>query len=181
MKFKLLTLVLLIVASSCKEEKIAEENQSTETEIEKKKSKKLQCEVDLTTSHPDEFKLFSNNVFLNNNQSMSISIAQKLNQNETNKRISFEFPENIVPDYNLGISLGNKNVKTVALNNVKISFGIINYQIPADSLDKYFTTNRFVEFDKESKTYSTKKIDGNHNPMIFLRNKYLLSLENQDN
>ena len=57
----------------------------------------------------------SNDIFLNNAQAMDLYITQRIAPNETAKDVVFKLPENIVPDFNIGISLGTKKVKEVFL------------------------------------------------------------------
>ena len=179
MKTKILTLLICFLIIGCKnnnEQKALNENSK---EIIKEPNQ-LIFEVDLTTSHPDEFRFFANNVFLNNNQFMNISIGQKLNMNETSKKMVFKFPENIKPDVQLGFMLGKNSEKEIELKKMLLSYGSARFDILPDAINDYFTFNRFVNFNTTTKKLTTKKIDGNLNPMIFVRRKILDSIQNVD-
>jgi hypothetical protein len=175
-------ILVLILCYSCKnEDKVIDETQSTdntEKKIEEKKVSKFTFEIDLETSLPDDFSLFTNELFLNNNQFMDIVIVNKLNANETSKTIIFELPEGLFPDYNLGFSLGRKNVKEVKVNYIKISYGGSTFDIKSSEVSDYFNPNRFVEINKETGVIKTKKIDGKHNPRMTFKRKFLDTMTN---
>lgn len=177
MKIKLFTLVLALVFFSCKEEKAVENIQNQETE-EVKAPSKLVFEIDLETTQPDDFKFFANDVFLNNNQFMNISINQKLNSNETSKSMRFEFPENIKPDVQLGFSLGTKKVKDVKITKSTLSYGETEFVVTPEEFNDFYTFNRFIDYNEETQTLQTKKIGNQYNPMLFVRRKILDSIQN---
>ena len=136
-------------------------------------------EIDLETTEPDDIMLSSYNIFIKNSQFMNIAITHSLHSNETVKKILFEFPEDIRVDTQLGLSLGKKKVKQIRINQIDISFGNTKFVVTPDNIEDYFTTNKFVEYDKEAQLFQTKSVDGKHNPMIFLRKKFLTQLENE--
>ncbi|MDC0956435.1 hypothetical protein OAS44_01030 [Flavobacteriaceae bacterium] len=181
MKFrtKVLMILVLVMTFSCNEQKTekAVEVENTEKPIEK--SKKLVFDVDLETSSPDDFRFFANNIFLNNSQFMNLSVSHKLNSNETSKKMHFEFPEGVQPDFQIGFALGVKNEKSVKINSIAISYGDLEYSIPSNDLVKYFKWNQFVDYDNETGTLKTKKVDNRLNPIIFLRNPYVEKISNQ--
>ena len=151
-----------------------EDNKATEsTQQEAKKSKTLILEIDLETSVPEDMRLMSINTFLNNGQFMDLYITQKINANETSKKIRFEMPENITPDNFLGISFGAKSIKEVKINSINLSFGDLNYNISSEAVLDFFMTNKFVDYDENSKVFKTKRVDGTHNPILVLRKLYI--------
>jgi hypothetical protein len=150
-----------------------EDNSTSNNAVEVKKTKTLILEIDIETSTPEDIKLMSLNTFLNNGQFMDLFIIQKMNANETSKKIRFEMPKNITPDNLLGISLGTKSVKEVKINSINLSFGDLNYNIESEAVLDFFYTNRFVDYDETSKTFKTKRVDGKHNPILFLRQLYI--------
>jgi len=171
-------ILVCVIAFSCDEKK-TEPAEVENTEIVEEKSRQLILDVDLETSKPDDFRFFANNIFLNNSQFMNLSISHKLNSNETYKKMRFEFPEGVQPDFQIGFALGVKNEKSVKINNINISFGDLEYSIPAGDLVKYFRWNQFVSYDAETGMLSTKKVDNRLNPILFLRNPYVEKISNQ--
>ncbi len=178
---KRLTTLLVLLLLSCggnQEEQKVIKNTNKEPELSKPKT--LIIELEIETDSPEDFKLIANDIFLNNGQSMDLYITQRINPNETSKKIRFELPDNIVPDFNIGISLGTKKEKEVKINNVDISIGSLSYQINSNNLITYFRPNKFVDYDDESGALKTKTVDGKHNPMIFLRKRYVDKIESSN-
>ena len=183
MKLRAFTLMIFCFAIlfSCKDQ----ETQSNTNQVNLndnqevvKKPNRFKFDIDLETSISDDFRLITNKVFLNNNQFMDLSILHKLNPNETAKKIHFELPEGVLPDYQIGFSLGVKHVKEVKINSIKVSYGEIEYNVSQDELIKYFRLNQFVEYNNETGVLTTKKVGNKHNPMIFLRNNFLNKINN---
>lgn len=165
-----------IVISACKDPKTV--NQPMVQKAPQKAMSNLIFDMHIKTTEPDVFSLFANDVFLNNNQFMSISIKHKLNGNETDKSLHFEFPKNIKPDHQMGISLGPNKVKDVTITDATLTYGDTEFKISQDNLMDYFTTNRYVDYDSETKSLKTKKVDGKYNPLLFFRKRILDSLQN---
>lgn len=182
MKNFFLCIIAALICSNCVEnsstESISKEDNSDSITSGKESAKQLIFEVELETSEPDEFTVFCNDIFLNNNQSMSIRITQKFTFNETKKKMKFVFPEDIIPDYNIGFLLGTKTAKEIRINKIRISFGDKQIQISDSELSKYFIFNKYVEFNKVNNNLIIRKIDGKLNPFISLKRKYLDRLIN---
>lgn len=173
---KVLILLIITVLFSCKSDPnntTNNENIAIETTPEVETSKALVLEIDLEMSVSEDIKLMSLDTFLNNGQFADVFITQKLNANETSKKIRFELPENITPDNLLGISFGPKSIKEFTINSVKLSYGDLNYDIKPEAVLDFFYTNDFIDYDDTSKTFKTKEIKGKHNPILFLRKLYI--------
>lgn len=178
-KKTILLFAILFAITSCKEEqpKKAEVKPQNTTAVEKKEApKKVVLELDVEMTQPEDLVLFSNEIFLNNGQFMNLRVTQKINSNETSKHVVFELPENVRPDFNLALSLGNKEVKEIKLSNIKFSYGANTIKINNEDLDKYFTFNRFTSYNKDANTITTKKISGKLNPVVLLKKKHLIQL-----
>ena len=183
MKLKACKLIFLcfVLIFSCKDHTTQTKTNQGTPKIEQetiKKSNRFIFDIDLETSHPDDFRLIADNIFLNNNQFMNISILHKLNSNETSKKMHFELPEGVQPDYQIGFSFGSKHIKEVKINSIKVSYGEIEYNISKDELIKYFRLNNFTEYNSETGIIKTKKVRNKHNPMIFLRNNFINKINN---
>lgn len=177
---KKLTLVLLVITFfSCKnEENVAEKAKQQNNKLEQKIEKKnrLVFEIDFKTTKPDDFILFSNDVFLNNSQFMNFIITHKMNSNENQKVIKFEVPDEIKPDVSLGLILGRENEKAITVKLIKVHTNNVEYLISPDELNDYFTFNKFIEYNPETGIINTKRIDGKYNPTMFLRKKIINKL-----
>lgn len=175
--FTFLVCVTLLLGCNEGPKKNAQEPE-TKNEVIEKKPNKLVFEADIKTTQPDNFSLSANNVFLNNSQFINIKIEQKLNANETQKKLRFEFPENIKPDYQLYFNLGTKAEKEIVLDNILLSYGNTRFEIASENVMEYFTTNRFVSYNEENNTLVVKKIDNKLNPLLMVRKKILDSIQN---
>lgn len=167
------TLLLIVFLISCQNEKNNSESINNEIVENIEESKKLILKIDLETSVPEDMKLMAINTFLNNGQFLDLYVTQKLNANETSKKIIFELPENITPDNFVGVSFGAKELKEVKINNIILSFGDLEYNIDSKSILSYFKTNQFVDYDEASGIFKTKRVDGQHNPILILRKLYI--------
>ncbi len=173
---KLFFFLLILNITSCTGNQIKSKKESQKTTddvISVENNNQLVVEVDLETSVTENMRLIVPNIFLNNGQYMDLYIMQHFNANEKSKTIRFQLPKNVVPDFNMGLSLGSKEVKEVNIKSIKISFNEITFNINSENITTYFKTNKFVDFDKEQKTFKTKKVDGKHNPILFLRKFYI--------
>ncbi|MCB0389290.1 MAG: hypothetical protein KDD23_11875 [Winogradskyella sp.] len=181
MKRVLVLSLLLVLFNSCKEatnKNIDETLEDSTTKVEEPTKKQLVFKISFETTIPDDFTLYSKDVFLNNNKFMDIYVKHKLNMNETQKTITYEFPEGIVPDYNLSLLLGREHVKEVIINNITVSFGGKVIDIKPSELTKYFALNKYIDFNSEEGKLMTKKVKGKHNPVISLKKKFLTKLIN---
>ena len=70
--------------------------------------------------------------------------------------------------------------KEIQFRSMSLSYGKTLFDIKPEELEDYFTTNKFVKFDSITKKLTTHKIEGKHNPMIFVRRKILDSIQNID-
>ncbi|MDU8884652.1 hypothetical protein RXV94_00670 [Yeosuana sp. MJ-SS3] len=177
LKLKVFVVLLILLSLSCKDNNKTEIPTAQNIEEETSNTNKLIFEIDLKTSEPDDFSLFLNDIFLNNSQFMNISIKSKLNSNETEKVLHFEFPEGIKPDRQMFLALGTKKEKEVQINSITISYGDLEHVITKGNLLQYFTMNKYVEYNSETNTLTTKSVDNRHNPIIFVRPKILDSFQ----
>lgn len=111
---------------------------------------------------------------------MNISIGQQLHNNETSKSMRFEFPENVKPDVMLGFVLGVKKEKDVEIKTASLSYGETKFIINSDQLNEFFTFNKFIEYNSETKILETKRKDNRLNPTLYVRRKILDSIQNID-
>lgn len=90
-----------------------------------------------------------------------------------NQTISFILPNDVTPtDFRFDIS-SNPQQKDIKVNFIKVKKGDKEFYVFGDELDKYFTFNEFVSYDKANKKLSFKSIDGNYDPFLNTTDKYL--------
>ena len=90
---RLLMFSFLVFFWACKNDTSIqkEEENSDKENITDVIPEQLVFTIDFETSNPEVFRLFSNDVFLNNSQFMNIGISHRLNINETSKKIVLKF------------------------------------------------------------------------------------------
>jgi hypothetical protein len=174
MKTQFLILIFILSLFSCKDEV----NQGSINKDIVKEANQLILEVTLKTSQAGNFKFFANNIFLNNNKEMNISITHKLKSNPDFEKITFKFPENINPDSQLGLSLGSKSEKSIEIANMLLTFGETKFKIIPETIKDYMVLNKFINIDSITSKIVTKKVDNGHNPILFFRRKIIDSLQN---
>lgn len=174
---KKVALLFVLLALACNDQPEPPKETNVESVETKSEPKILEIKFSFESSAPEDVKLIANDIFLNNAQAMDLYITQRIASNETAKDVVFRLPENIVPDFNIGISLGTKKVKEVKIKSVQISIGDLLYDIGPKELMTYFRPNRFISYDEDSGILKTSKVDGKHNPVIFLRKPYVDKIE----
>lgn len=169
--FTLITLVLI----SCNNEKPKVEGKSEiiEEKIQVNEPNQFIMDLNLKSSETDVLKMFANNIFINNERTMNISLSGKINKSENLSTMSFSFPKDIKPDVQVYFSLGTKNEKKIYIENINLSFGQTKFSIKANELEDYFAFNQFVNYNSETGEISTKKVNGKHNPLMILRRKII--------
>jgi len=161
-----------MIIASCKNDK-SEPAKEVIVQNEIVNLEKFLLEVELKYSQADEIKLFANDVFINNKRRMNISVIEKINKKDVFTTKALDFPENIKPDFQVGLSFGNKIVKSVEIKRIHISYGEAEFDISSQDLNNYFTFNKFISYNVETGVLQTKKIEGKYNPLMFLRKKII--------
>ena len=173
---KLIFVFLMVTIVSCKnnkEESVKKDAIVDSEIIEPTKPNKFIVSIELKYSQSEDIKLFTNDVFINNNRSMSISIKEKVTKSDNFKTVLLDFPEDIKPDYQVGLSFGTKIVKTIEIKNIRISYGDVEFAFTSQELNDYFVFNKFIDYNPETGLIQTKKADGRLNPIMFLRGKIM--------
>jgi hypothetical protein len=173
---KIALIVLIVLIGSCKDnkEEPVKKDAIVDSEImEPAKPDKFSVVIELKYSESEDVKLFANGIFINNNRRMNITIIEKVNKSENFKTVLLDFPEDIKPDYQVGLSFGTKVVKSIEINTIKISYGDVEFNISSHELKDYFTLNKFFDYNPETGVLQTKKVDGRLSPIMFLRKKII--------
>ncbi len=160
MKKTFLTLILVISFISCKKE--------TEKKpiLKNNEKKEFIVKVSLQTDKEDELKILVNNVRVNRFQRKNIEIKEKLIVLDKPKTYNFNLKEDF--SNSVRLSLGNKEEKTIKVRVIEITYQDIKIRTNGNDLDKYFTFNKYVTYNKENSTLTIKKVDGKLNPVMRL-------------
>lgn len=166
MYIKVLLIFLTISNTACKDK---EEQISQETFKDKNTPKQLTINFNFKTNKADVFKIMMNNIEVNELQKKNIHVFEEVTPTTEDDIIRAEFDANNISK-NILISLGNKEVKEVEIISISVSYGDNHFNFnTAKEFHEYFHFNRFVKKDEGSKTLTTQKVDGRHNPAISLK------------
>jgi hypothetical protein len=165
-------LVILFILISC-------ENNQKEIEPLKEGSEdikdELRVKIKYKTNKSDEFRLSLNHIKLDEFQSKSIHIIEKVEPTTNSDNITANFGKgNFSNRFQFG--LGNIEPKKVTLEEIHMSYKDKNLIIESDQINEYFRFNEFVEYDSISHQIRTKRVDGKHFPVLSLKWKYLTNL-----
>lgn len=128
--------------------------------------------INFKTNKADQFKLMLKNVIVDEFQKKNIEIIENVVVSNNIDRLEAKFgAKNISKNFQIG--LGNKEVKEIEIETIKLSYGKNSTLIKATELADYFTFNKYASLDENTFKVITKKIDGKHSPKMFLKRKIL--------
>ena len=163
MRFILLLLTAITVASCGKKEENAKEQQIEEVVVNPNTFK---VEVEGIFKKDDELILFWKDAsipYFDDNH----TIYQGIKGSDSPQKIVFEFLEGEMPnDIRLDIS-SKKEQTEILLNSIKLEQQDRSFVITKDKLLEYFRTNEFITLDSISGKVITKEINGNYDPILF--------------
>lgn len=167
---KIALMLILALSFSCKNDKTAsEQDKNAVSEIvEPPKPKKFIVELEMKYAKSESIRLFANGVFINNSRTMNISLTEKIDKSEDFNNVILDFPENIKPDYEVGLALGSDTENTIEIARIKISYGDIEFVVSPNELKNYFYFSKYVDYNEETGILITNKIDGKLNPTMYL-------------
>ena len=166
-------LVLFLVASifACKEEKKTESNKLREEPFVKSKNE-LSFMLEATIENNGTFTLF----FLEEGQeqiSLKNSEATEVKGSNDTQIISFTIKEDIIPDKLFLRFVNEERKQTITIKRALLTFGEKSIVIQDSLFNQYFMPNKFVEYDNNNFTATTKVIDGEYLPRFSSRDVLL--------
>ncbi|WP_417237350.1 MULTISPECIES: hypothetical protein [Flavobacteriaceae] len=166
---KYLAFLMIVIFMSCKNKV-----QSLQNEIEAQSKKELVVKLGFKTNVKDEFKILFNNIKVDEFQKKNIQVRETVPPSSGFESIVAHLGGEINTQ-NLLIHLGKKE-KTVEFNGMEFSYGDKSILITKSNFNRFLNTNKFVVLDDNGFVFSTKTIDGKHNPAIMARKKLLDTL-----
>lgn len=166
-----LLLLLIIVNIACKDR--AEQKAVQESTENIQTPKQLTINFSFKTNKADVFKIMMNNIQVDELQKKNVHIFENVVPSSKKDRIIAKFEEGAM-SRNILIHLGNEEVKEVEVISVELTYGNNHIHIStAEDFDKYFAVNKFIEKEPVSKKLKTIKRNGQHNPVIYVKSKFL--------
>lgn len=162
----ILLLFIIVLITTCKKDV---ETNHKEIVDKLNNQKELTISIQFKSDKADNFKVSLNNILVDEFQKKNIQIIEKIEPSSGFDEIYANFGANNISN-KLIINLGNRNEKTIIIENILITFGSKNININQTNFNTYFNHNKFVKKVINSKiTLSTTKIDGVLNPVIFAK------------
>lgn len=164
-----------LIFMSCK-------NTAEEPQIEEEKAApeaKLIVDFSFKTDQQDVFRIMLNNIEVDELQKKNIQFFEDVTPSSNFESFHAEFDANNISN-NVIINLGNKSVKNVEIESIKVTYG--DNEIIASTpvqITEYFALNKFVTIDSVSSTLSTNRVDNQHFPAISLRLKSINYLKKE--
>jgi outer membrane lipopolysaccharide assembly protein LptE/RlpB len=168
----LLVLIVVFITSCNKDVK-----RNHEEIVEKpNKQNELTISLQFKSNKADNFKLSLNNIVVDEFQKKNIQIIEKIEPSSGFDEIYASFGTNNVSN-NLIINFGDKNEKTITIDNILITLNSKSININHDNFNTYFSHNKFVKKAINNNiTLSTIKKNGKLNPVIFAKPNLINSL-----
>ena len=164
-----------LIIISCKnaiEEPLVVEEKSAPAE-------KLIVDFSFKTDQQDTFRIMMNNIEVDELQKKNIQFSEEVAPSSSFENFHAEFDANNMSN-NVVINLGNKSIKKVEIESIKITYG--DNEIIASTpvqLKEYFVLNKFVTLDSVGSTLSTNRVDNQHFPAISLKRKSINYLKKE--
>lgn len=94
-------------------------------------------------------------------------VDTKINGKDSIQQISFDLPENIVPE-RLRLDFGkNINQKEINFFGIKLVYGAKEYRFTQEEIANQFKPSKYVLFDPESNRIKTMVINGSYDPYFY--------------
>ncbi len=171
-KFSVLLLFVLVFHFiSCDKSKNKEKD-----EIQQKKNI-FTVEINAIINEKDVICLYyKDNTISFFNEEMSI--YKNIEKSNVPQTITFELPENFIPnDFRFDLSHVNPN-QTMIVNSINFSFEGEEFEINNVDLEKYFTNNESVVFNETDRSFSfLKPKEGNYDPFLTTTGQFYPLLE----
>lgn len=169
---KLIFITFSIIVFSC-------ENNTKETMTNDRAEPKKDFVVNIKfkTNKFGEIKLALYNIVPNKSQNVWIQINEEVAATPTLDNLTANFGENISNSFRIGFD--NKTERKLEFEWIRISYGKSEIEIYPEDLTQYFTLNEFIVQNPITFELETKKINGQYNPIMFLKKEYLIDLRKE--
>ena len=166
---KKLLIVFLLITVACKTE-TKEQATNTENKVASETTKELEVVINFKTNKTDEFKLMLNNIEVDEFQRKHSQVIEKVTTSTGTDEIVAKFGANNISK-NFHIDFGAKEIKQIEIESIKMSYGKNELVVTGSEIDEFFTINKYIEYDKTNNVLQTKRVEGNHYPIIVLKPK----------
>ena len=174
MKRIILVVILSITYIACKNESKESVQNETEKQIVEETKKEFTVKLNFKTNKEDSFKIMLNNIQVDELQKKNIQVIEKVSPTTTTEMFTANFGENF--SNNLIIGLGNKEIKTIEITSIELTYGNNSINISSNQISNYFVLNKFISQDENTFTLKTNKVGGKLNPNLIAKRKIFQEL-----
>jgi hypothetical protein len=177
MKTPILLLILLITLTSCKEDKKTKVTIENGSEITKEIVQEENVIITLNAVVPndDTFTLQ-----FTEDEAFSFEkkdqVKTKITGSNVAQNISFKLPNKVIPTkIMLRVGLNNKenvDIKGITFNNEEREF-----KVSENNFFQFLVPNKFIDYNRETNTYTAKKVDDRFSPTFVSRRILIQRLE----
>src|SRR5690606_17490970 len=131
--------------------------------------------INAIASQNDEFIVYYLDVDdkeISNNRSISKSVKGS----EIQQKITFDFPEGVIPT-RIIIKTGKNKENKIDIIDAIFVLNDKDFKISGDRFFDYFIPNEFIEYDKATSSYSFKFVNEKFNPSFLSRKVLIDKLE----
>lgn len=94
-------------------------------------------------------------------------VFKKIKGNEMPQDIYFELPEGVFPE-RLRLDIGKREDQgQIKLNSIGLFYNEKEYVFSEDEIIKGFKPSKFIMFDTDNMTFTTKVVDGRYDPYFY--------------
>lgn len=178
MKRKILVLALafatvLACKSDKKETEKAIEKETTKEEVVKKENITITLNAVVPQNDTFTIQYTEDKAFTFKPKDV---VEVKVTGANTPQDLVFELPNKILPTKFM-LKTGTNNYKDVVINNVTISNDNRKFQVNQNNFIQFFNPNKFIDYNRTYKTFTSKKIGNNFVPAFVSRPLLIQRLE----
>jgi len=173
MKNTIFALCALFMLTNCKSD--SKEN-ATDTNAQNTQNlkKELVVKMGFKTNKSDEFKMVLYNIVPDEFQNKYIVIKERVILTSEMDNITVNFGDNISDNFR--INFGIEEPKEIEISSIQLIYGPNIVNINPEDISTHFTFNEYISQDPSTLKLQTKKVGDKHNPIIYLKRKYLREL-----
>ena len=161
---KLSVFIAIIFMLNCKQEPTA----SLESIVKVVEDPELILNMEFKTNKEDVLIVSLNEIKVDEFQSKSIHVSEKVIPTTASDHISVNFgPNNL--SRKLVIDLGSKELKEFEIVSLSFQYKDNIVEISPNEIEHYFALSKFSELDKATNKIKTQKVEGIHFPKLYLR------------
>lgn len=179
MKNLLVVALVMITVFACKDDKKPENvNETTTKEVpntEEKKEDNVVMTLNVVVPKDDTFVVqFTEDMAFQFEAKDKIKVDVK--GSDKPQDLVFKLPNKVIPTKFM-LKVGRNNYKDVSINKLTINSDDRVFEISKENFYQFFNPNKYIDYNREEKTFTSKEIDGRYIPTFISRPVLIQRLE----